>query len=125
MSEEWTSHRPPGLGRAGLDDRIELAIAPAIDTLRSLPDDPIIDLAFVDADKTGYPDYYEELVPRLRPGGLLLADNTLRGGAVVDPAVTDESAEAIRRYNRRAVEDERVTTVLLPLADGITMSQKR
>jgi len=125
VSEEWTSIARQAWVRAGLDDRIELAIAPAIDTLRSLPDDPIIDLAFVDADKTGYPDYYEELVPRLRPGGLLLADNTLRGGAVVDPAVTDESAEAIRRYNQRAVEDERVTTVLLPLADGITMSQKR
>ena len=66
VSEEWTSIARQAWVRAGLDDRIELAIAPAIETLRSLPDDPIIDLAFVDADKTGYPDYYEELVPRLR-----------------------------------------------------------
>ena len=125
VSEEWTAIARQGWARAGVDDRIELAIGPAIDTLRSMPDDPIIDFAFVDADKTGYPEYYEELVPRLRPGGVLLADNTLRGGSIVDSTATDESVEAIRRYNDRAVEDERVTTVLLPLADGITMSQKR
>ena len=86
VSEEWTSIARQAWARAGLEDRMELAIGPAIDTLRSLPNDPIIDLAFVDADKTGYPDNYEELVPRLRPGGVLLADNTLRGGAVVDPS---------------------------------------
>ena len=125
VSEEWTNIAREAWARAGVDDRIDLRIAPAIDTLRSLPPDPVVDFAFLDADKVGYPDYYEELVPRLRSGGVIVADNTLWHGAIVDGSATDDAAEAIRRYNDRAVEDDRVTTVLLALADGLTVSQKR
>jgi caffeoyl-CoA O-methyltransferase len=125
VSEEWTAIARDGWTEAGVHDRIDLRIGPGIDTLRSLPTDPVIDLAFVDADKTGYPDYYEELVPRLRPGGWIVADNTLRGGAVVDPEADDDGVRAIRAYNDRAVADDRVDTVLLHLADGLTVSQKR
>lgn len=122
VSEEWTALARAAWAEAGVDDRIELRIAPAVETLRALPPDPVIDLAFVDADKVGYLDYYEELVPRLRPGGLLIADNTLWGGLVV--AGDDESAVALRAYNDRAASDDRVTTVLLTVADGLTVSRR-
>ncbi len=124
VSEEWTAIGREAWAAAGVDDRIELRIAPAVDTLRALPTEAIIDLAFVDADKPGYLDYYEELVPRLRPGGWVIADNSLWGGAVTNPDANDRDTEAIRAYNRRAADDERVDTVLLALADGLTVSQK-
>ena len=125
VSEEWTAIARDAWVEAGVDDRIDLRIAPAAETLATLPDEPTIDLAFVDADKTGYLAYYEELVPRLRPGGWLVADNTLWSGAVVDPDATDDATEALRAYNDRAATDERVDTVVLALADGLTVSQRR
>jgi len=125
VSEEWTAIARDAWVAAGVDDRIELRIAPGIETLSSLPADEPIDLAFIDADKTGYLGYYEELVPRLRPGGWIVADNTLWGGSIVDPADTDTATEALRAYNDRAASDDRVMTVLLALADGLTVSQKR
>jgi caffeoyl-CoA O-methyltransferase len=125
VSEEWTALARKAWADAGVSERIELRIAPGIETLSALPPDPVIDLAFIDADKVGYAGYYEELVPRLRPGGWIVADNTLWSGTVVDPANTDESTEALRAYNDRAASDERVMTVLLAVADGLTISQKR
>lgn len=125
VSEEWTAIAREAWTAAGVDDRIELRIAPGVETLRSLRPDPVIDLAFVDADKPGYVEYYEELVPRLRPGGWIVADNTLWGGTVVDGSATDRDTEALRAYNDRAAADDRVDTVLLALADGLTVSQKR
>ena len=85
VSEECTSIARRYWKRAGLEDRIELRIGPALDTLRALPAEPVLDLAFIDADKVSYPYYYEELVSRLRPGGLLIMDNVLLGGRVLDP----------------------------------------
>ena len=123
VNEEWTGLAREAWAEAGVDDRIELRVAPAIETLRSLPPDPVIDFAFVDADKVGYPDYYDALVPRLRPGGLLVADNTLWGGRIVTG--DDDSAIALRAYNDRAATDDRVTTVLLTVADGLTVSRRR
>ncbi len=125
VSEEWTTIARDAWAEAGVDDRIELRIAPGIETLSSLPAEKTIDLAFIDADKPGYLSYYEELVPRLRPGGWIVADNTLWSGSIVDPEVTDANTEALRAYNDRAAADERVMTVLLALADGLTVSQKR
>ena len=125
VSEEWTAIAREAWAEAGVADRIELTIAPAIETLRALPTDPGIDLAFIDADKPGYLSYYEELVPRLRPGGWIVADNTLWSGNVVDPDDTSDATVALRAYNDRARGDERVMTVLLALADGLTVSQKR
>jgi caffeoyl-CoA O-methyltransferase len=124
MSEEWTAIAREYWDRAGVSDRIELRLGPALETLRSLPAGEQFDLAFVDADKTGYLGYYEELVPRLCRGGLLLADNTLQGGRVVDPQATDESTVAIRAFNEQVAADRRTRVVLLPIGDGVTFVQK-
>ncbi len=124
VNEEWTSIAQEFWARAGVASRIELRIGPAIDTLRALPAREQFDLAFVDADKTGYPDYYEELLPRMRRGGLLLADNTLQSGRVCDPSAQDDSVQAIRRFNDRAATDPRVRTVLVPIGDGVTFVQR-
>lgn len=125
VNEEWTGIARDAWREAGVDDRIDLRIAPASETLAALPLEPTIDLAFIDADKPGYLSYYEELVPRLRPGGWIVADNTLWSGAVVDPTAADADTEALRAYNDRAIGDDRVTTVLLAVADGLTISQRR
>ncbi len=124
VSEEWTAIAREYWEKAGVADRIELRIGPAIESLRSLPDTARFDLAFVDADKTGYPDYYEEIVPRLRRGGLLLADNTLQDGRVLDPEINDASVSAIRSFNDQAARDQRVRVVLIPIGDGVTFIQK-
>ncbi|GAT70506.1 class I SAM-dependent methyltransferase [Planomonospora sp. ID91781] len=125
VSDEWTSIARRYWERAGLTDRIDLRIAPAIETLRALPAEPYIDFAFVDADKVGYPLYYEELVPRLRPGGLIVLDNVLRAGRVLDPACEDEADVAMRRMNETVVADDRVDSVMLPVRDGVTLARRR
>ncbi len=125
VSEEWTQIARRHWRRAGLDDRIELTLGPAAQSLAALPPDPVVDVAFVDADKTGYPEYVELLLPRLRPGGLLLLDNTLRYGAVLPSSgSTDEGTRAIVALNAALAGDSRVETVLLPLADGLTIARK-
>jgi caffeoyl-CoA O-methyltransferase len=125
VSEEWTSIARRYWTRAGLDDRITLTLAPAIETLRALPRDPTIDLAFIDADKTGYRAYYEELLARLRPNGLIVFDNVLWGGAVADAGHRDESTTALRALNDALVADTRVDAVLLPVADGLFLVRKK
>ena len=125
VSEEWTAIARDAWEKAGVADRIELRIGPGIDTLRSLPPDEQFDFAFIDADKTGYPAYYEEVLTRLRPGGLVLLDNMLQGGRVVDESVTDESVAAIRSLNEAIVEDPRVKVVLLAIGDGVSFVQKQ
>lgn len=125
VSAEWTAIAREFWQRAGVSDRIELRLGPALDTLRSLPAEDRFDLAFVDADKTSYLAYYEALVPRLRAGGLLLADNTLQGGRVADVSAADESVLAIRAFNDRVTADERVQSVMLHIGDGLTVIQKR
>lgn len=124
VSEEWTAVGRAAWEKAGVADRIDLRIAPALDTLRALPEGPWIDLAFLDADKGGYVAYWEELVPRLRPGGLLVVDNTLYHGEVVDPAAGGGAA-AIRAFNDHVGADDRVDHVLLTVADGLTLARKR
>lgn len=125
ISEEWTSIARRHWDAAGLSDRIELRLAPATETLAALPDDPPIDFAFIDADKPCYIDYYEAIVPRLRAGGVLVADNVLWSGQVVDESVTDDNTRAIRAFNDHVVADDRVTKVMLAIADGITICRKR
>lgn len=124
VSEDYTAIARKYWERAGVADRIDLRIAPAAETLAGLPADPPIDLAFIDADKTGYLDYWELIVPRLRPGGVLLVDNVLWSGKVVDPAVDDADTVALRVFNDRVSVDERVEAVLLPVADGLTLARK-
>jgi caffeoyl-CoA O-methyltransferase len=125
VSDEWTSIGRRHWEAAGVADRIDLRLAPAIETLRALPADPAIDLAFIDADKTGYQSYADELIPRLRPGGLLLVDNVLWGGAVIDAARDDADTVAIRAFNDALSADDRVEAVLLPISDGVTVARKR
>jgi caffeoyl-CoA O-methyltransferase len=122
ISEEFTAVARKYWARAGLTDRIELRLGPALDTLRAMPEQPHIDLAFIDADKTSYSAYWEQLVPRMRPGGVILVDNTLWYGRVLDPKEPDD--HAIVAFNEQVVADDRVEAVLLPIADGITIARR-
>jgi caffeoyl-CoA O-methyltransferase len=119
---EWTDIAQEAWQLAGLRDRVDLRIGPATKTLAEL-DDPV-DLVFLDADKTGYEDYWEQLVPLVRPGGLLLADNVLYSGEAAVPDATG-NARAIREFNERVRADQRVDSVMLPIADGLTIARKR
>ncbi len=124
VSEEFTTVARTYWQRAGLADRIELRLAPAAQTLAALPADTSFDFAFIDADKAGYVTYWDLIVPLMRPGGVLLADNTLSHGKVIDQAEQSASVEGIRRFNEHAAADSRVELVLLPIGDGLTMARK-
>jgi len=122
VSQDWTAIAREHWEMAGVAERIELRVAPAIETLRDLDEHfDAIDLAFIDADKQGYVDYYEELLPRLAPGGVICVDNTLWSGAVADPDVTDADTEALRRFNDRVAADDRTRQVIVPIGDGLTL----
>ncbi len=125
VSEEWTAIAREHWEKAGVVDRIELRIAPAAETLAALPADPPIDLAFIDADKPGYRSYYDEIVPRLRPGGVVVLDNVLWSGNVVDESDQSENTVAIRAINDHVAADDRVEAVMLPIADGVTIARKK
>ena len=125
ISEEWTSVARKYWERAGLTDKIELRLGPALDTLRSLPDSARFDIAFIDADKTGYLAYWNEVVPRVRPGGVILVDNTFSHGRVIDAGNESELVQAIRDFNDHAAADDRVDVVMLPLGDGLTLARKK
>ncbi|MCJ0867849.1 O-methyltransferase [Streptomyces sp. AP-93] len=124
VSEEWTAYAREAWAKAGVADRIDLRIAPAIETLRAMPAEPHIDMAYMDADKQSQIAYWEELVPRLRSGGLLVTDNTLYHGTVLDPAATGGAA-GVQAYNDHVAADPRMESVLLAISDGITLSRKR
>jgi caffeoyl-CoA O-methyltransferase len=123
-SEEWTAIARRYWEQAGLADRIHLRIGDAAESLAAMPEEPTFDLVFLDADKTGYPEYLELVVPRMNQGGVLVADNTLRRGLVADPEDTSESIEAVRRFNDLIVADDRLEAQLLPLFDGLTVAIK-
>jgi caffeoyl-CoA O-methyltransferase len=123
VNAEWTAVARRYWARAGLADRIELRVGDAHETLRALPAVETFDLAFVDADKTGYADYVEQLHPRMAPNGLVLLDNTLRGGRVVAPETDDD--RAVVALNAALVADPRWETMLLPVADGLTVLRVR
>jgi caffeoyl-CoA O-methyltransferase len=123
VSERFTAIARRYWERTGLDDRIELRLGPAADTLRAMPTEPHIDFAFIDADKTGYPVYWAELVPRMRPGGVILVDNVLRHGRVLDPGNDDD--RAIVAFNDEVLADERVDAAMLPIGDGLTLARRR
>ncbi|HXY40734.1 MAG TPA: class I SAM-dependent methyltransferase [Vicinamibacteria bacterium] len=125
VSEEWTSIAGRYWRKAGVADRIELRLGPAAETLRRLPEQPVFDFAFIDADKRGYPAYWDELVPRLRRGGLIAVDNVLWDGDVVRPEVKDADTVAIREFNEKVLDDDRVESVMLPIADGLTLARRR
>jgi predicted O-methyltransferase YrrM len=128
VSEEWTAIARRAWAEAGVDHKVTLEIAPAVETLDRLIDDgegATYDMAFIDADKKAYDAYYERCLRLVRPGGLVAVDNVLWGGRVVDDAVDDEDTRAIRALNDKIAADERVSMVLLPVADGITLARVR
>jgi len=128
VSREWTDVGRPFWTEAGVAERIDLRIAPAAQTLRDLLRDPgegTFDLAFVDADKSSYDDYYELCLRLVRPGGVVAIDNTLWSGWVADPAHDDADTVALRRLNQKIHDDERVDACLLSIGDGLTVARKR
>jgi caffeoyl-CoA O-methyltransferase len=125
ISEEWTSIARKYWKKAGVDHLIDLDIGPALDKLRSLPAEPMFDMAFIDADKGNYPAYLDEVVPRLHPGGLLVADNVLWSGRVLDGGDETKDTEAIRRFNRIVVDHPELEAVVLPISDGMTLARRR
>lgn len=123
VSEEWTAIAQDAWKEAGVADRIELRLGPALETLRSLPADADWDLAFIDADKEGYLAYYEELVPRMRPGGAILVDNVLWFSTVVDDP--EGEGAPMRAFNAHVAADPRVEAVILSIGDGVTLVRKK
>lgn len=128
-SREWTDIAQRYWTQAGVSEKIDLRIGPALETLNSLDaqDDLIgsFDFAFIDADKTNYTHYYEACLALLRPGGVIAVDNTLWSGRLIDPHDTDEDTEALRLFNRTLHEDNRIDLSLLPVGDGLTLCRKR
>ncbi len=108
-----------------MEHKIDLRIAPALETLKSLSDVGTYDLAFIDSDKPGYAGYFEELMRLLRPGGTILCDNVLWMGNVVDPSADDENTQAIRAFNYLVAADPRVDSAMLAVSDGLTLLRKR
>ncbi len=128
VNEECTNTAKEFWDKAGVTRKIELRLAPALETLMGLlaqGEAGTFDFAFIDADKTNYIEYYEKSLELLRPGGLVAIDNVLWSGNVADPAVHDESTDAIRELNKHVFYDQRVTMSLLPIGDGLTLARKR
>lgn len=128
LSHEWTSIGRRHWDRAGLTDRIDLRLGDALHTLTGLigTDGPeSFDLAFIDAGKAQYPEYYEHALRLLRPGGLIILDNTLWSGRVTDPTVDDSDTRGIRAVNQTLHRDDRIDLAMLPMADGVTLALKR
>ncbi len=128
ISKEWTDIARGFWRQAGVEDKIDLRLGPALDTLDKLiADDQSerFDYVFIDADKTGYDDYYERALTLLHPGGLIIFDNVLWDGKVTDP--TDQSPDtcAIRALNDKILGDDRVTMSIVPIGDGLTLARKK
>ncbi len=126
VSKEWTDIARRYFDQAGVAHKIDLRLAPALQTLAALPaGQPPFDFGFIDADKKNQGNYYEALIARLRPGGLLCIDNVLREGRVIDPSEQDADLQAVRALNDALPHDPRVEVVMLPIADGLTIVRKK
>ena len=125
LSEEYAEIAAGNLAAAGVADRVEIRIGPALETLRALPEAEAFDLGFIDADKENYPSYYEEVLLRTRPGGLIVVDNVLAAGRVVDPDNDQPQVVAIRETNDLIAADERVDAAMVGVADGLMLARKR
>ncbi|MEQ9491264.1 MAG: class I SAM-dependent methyltransferase [Alphaproteobacteria bacterium] len=128
VSDEWTSIGKPFWRQAGVADKIDLRIAPASETLDNLIADGLegkVDFAFIDADKSGYDTYYEQLLTLLRPNGLIGIDNVLWGGSVIDPSDMSDDTVAIRALNEKIAADDRVEIAMVPIGDGLTLARKK
>ncbi|TMB57806.1 MAG: methyltransferase domain-containing protein [Chloroflexi bacterium] len=127
ISREWTDVARRYWTEAGVAERVDLRIAPAIDSLDALLAEGAggsYDFAFLDADKPTYPAYYERILELLRPGGLLAIDNVLWSGRVADPAVDDEDTMTLRSLNEQIVGDDRVQLAMVPIGDGLSLVRK-
>lgn len=128
ISEEWTGVARRYWAEAGVSDRITLRLGPAVATLDGLlssREGSQFDLAFIDADKANYQGYYERALALARPGGLIIVDNVLWGGSIIDAKKEDADTVAIRAFNTRIRDDERVDLSLVPIGDGLTLAMKR
>jgi predicted O-methyltransferase YrrM len=128
LSKDWTDIARRYWAEAGVEDKIRLHLAPALETMEKLLHQGAagtFDMAFIDADKENYSTYYEHCLKLLRPGGLLLADNSLWGGRVIDSADRSVDTEAIRRFNHLLHDDDRISLSLLPVGDGLTLALKK
>jgi predicted O-methyltransferase YrrM len=128
ISEEYTAIAKDFWAKAGVSEKIDLRIAPALETLEKLiieGETGSFDLAFIDADKRNYENYYERALILLRPGGLILIDNVLWSGKVTDPTITDKQTQAIREFNQKLHQDSRIGLSLIAIADGLTLALKR
>ncbi len=128
VSEEYTAIARRYWEQAGVSAKIDLRIAPALETLEQLlatGHANTFDFAFIDADKSNYPNYYKLVLQLIRPGGLIAIDNVLWSGQVADPQVTDNRTEKIRSFNQMLYQDDRITLSLLPIADGLTLALKK
>ena len=123
-SEDWTSIGAAFWQRCGVAEKIDLRIAPALDTLSALPSDPRIDFAFLDADKANYVAYYEAIVPRMRQNGLIAVDNVLWHNWLMDACNQDEETIGVREFNEHLLNDDRVQSVMLHVGDGLTLIRK-
>jgi predicted O-methyltransferase YrrM len=128
VSEEYTAIARRYWTMAGVEDKIQLQLRPATETLAELIDsghEGTIDFAFIDADKQGYDTYYEQALKLVRPGGLIAIDNVLWSGRVADASVQDNRTQHIRNLNQKIHQDQRVDISLLPIADGLTLARRR
>ena len=125
ISEEWTAIGRAAWADAGLDDRIELQVGPAAETLANMPAEAQFDIVFIDADKTGYETYLNLVYDRLRTGGVVLVDNVLQQGNVINEQVQSNDTNAIRAFNDARMTDDRWDTAMLAVSDGITLLRKR
>ena len=121
INDDWTRVGRPYWAKAGVADKIDLRLAPAVETLRALPKTPHFGLAFIDADKTSYGTYFDELLPRMKPNGVMLVDNVLWGGSVIDESRQDDDTNAIRAFNDKVVADNRVECSMLAISDGLSL----
>jgi len=127
VSEQWTAIARRYWREAGVEDKIDLRIAPALSTLDQLLAERragTIDFAFIDADKVNYPGYYERAFALVRTGGLIAVDNTLWGGQVIDKKAQGEDTQAIRRFNDKLHSDKRIHLSMLPIGDGLSLALK-
>jgi caffeoyl-CoA O-methyltransferase len=125
LKQEFADRAREHLSAAGLEDRVEFRVGPAAETLEAIEEDGAFDFAFIDADKVGYPTYVRECLRLLRPGGLIMLDNTLLSGRVLDPTPEDDSAQVMHELNDRLLRDDRVEVAMVAVADGITLALKR
>jgi caffeoyl-CoA O-methyltransferase len=125
LSEEYAEIAGRNLADAGVADRVEIRIGAALETLAAIPEREVFDLAFIDADKESYPAYYEAVLARTRPGGLIVVDNVLAAGRVIDADNDQPQVEAIRATNELIAGDERVDAAMVAVADGLMLARKR